>query len=259
MVGARGLGRLGRLDEVVLPAADLAEHRRRASLAAGHEVQLPQDLLHEARLVVGVVDREARVDADRATVAPQDPRTEAVEGAHGDLSAGLLADQADDPLAHLAGGLVGEGHGQDVPGPDALDADEVGDPMGQDAGLAGPGAGQDEERALRRRDRAGLLRVEAGHDLGRERLRIGLRGRRFGGFRRRRRPDVAEPLDVRRLSRARGRGCRAFATPPLAPVPGLVDGRLDPWLGLGDRGREIPIEAVSGRRRGARRRSSGAR
>ena len=62
--------------------------------------------------------------------------------------------------AHLAGGLVGERHGEDAPRRDALARDEVGDAIRDDARLAAAGAGEDEERALRVGDRGGLRIVE---------------------------------------------------------------------------------------------------
>ena len=115
-------------------------------------------------LVVGVVDDEPAADPDRLAVAPEDPGAERVERARLDVAT-RLADERDDPLAQLAGGAVRERHREDLPRPDALDADEVGDPMGEDAGLAAAGAGEDQERPVGRRDGAGLLRVEAADDL----------------------------------------------------------------------------------------------
>ena len=140
-----------------------------------------------ALLVVRVVDDEAAGDADRLPVAAQDPGAEGVERARLDVPAGRLADERDDPLAQLAGGPVREGDGEDLPGRHAADADELGDPMGEHAGLARAGPGEDEERAVGRGDRARLLRVEVGRDPRRERLRgRDLLGR--GGRRRPRRP-----------------------------------------------------------------------
>ena len=76
------------------------------------------------------------------------------------------------------------------------DPDEVGDPMGEDPGLARAGPGQDEQRTVGRRDRPGLLRVQVGRDPGRQspgrRDALG-RGRRRGrdsGFERQRWPSV---------------------------------------------------------------------
>ena len=105
---------------------------------------------------------------------------ERVERAGLDVAA-ALADEADDPLAQLGGGAVRERDREDPPRRDALDADEVGDPMGQDARLARAGAGEDQERALGRRDGARLLRVEGPDDLlGALRAARG-DGRRIGG------------------------------------------------------------------------------
>ena len=67
-------------------------------------------------------------------------------------------------------------------GATSLTLDQVGDPVGQDPGLAGAGAGQDEQRTLGRRDGAGLLRVERADDL----LLARLERRRAGGRVRRR-------------------------------------------------------------------------
>jgi hypothetical protein len=71
------------------------------------------------------------------------------------------AEQPEEPLAHLAGGLVGEGDGQDVPGEDALLLHQPGDPVDDDAGLAAAGAGQDQQRpvAVDHRLALGLVQV----------------------------------------------------------------------------------------------------
>ncbi len=73
----------------------------------------------------------------------------------------VAAKQAPDALAHLAGGLVGEGDGEDAPRGDAALADQVGDAVRDDAGLAGAGAGEDEQRAVTVGDRLDLGRIQA--------------------------------------------------------------------------------------------------
>ena len=95
-------------------------------------------------------------------------------------------------------------------GGDALDADQVGDPVGQDAGLAGAGTGQDEERTLGRRDGAGLLRVERLDDLFRtfgaaalDDRGVGWRGGRSGRVLTRER-GVAQPFGLGRARRCVG-------------------------------------------------------
>jgi hypothetical protein len=73
-----------------------------------------------------------------------------------------LADEAADPLLHLLRGLVREGDREDLVGVDAALLDEVGDPVGEHAGLARSGAGHDEERPSVVEDRGALLGVHAG-------------------------------------------------------------------------------------------------
>ena len=118
----------------------------------GH-VLVAEDLLHQLLLVVGVVDDEAAVDPDRFAVAAQHPGAQRVERARLHVAAGV-ADEADDPLAQLGRGPVGERHRKDLPRPDALDADRGRRPVGEDPRLAAAGAGEDQERALGRLDRA---------------------------------------------------------------------------------------------------------
>ncbi len=52
-----------------------------------------------------------------------------------------------DPLAHLAGGLVGERQGEDLFGRDSR-SEQMGDPAGDDPRLARARSGQHQERAL---------------------------------------------------------------------------------------------------------------
>ena len=170
-----------RVEHLVLGPADRPEDRRWPELAGQRQVLLAQDLLHQRLLVVGVVDDEPPADADRLAVATEDAGTERVERAGLDLATGL-ADERHDALAQLPGGTVRERHRQDRPRPDALDADQVRDAVGQDAGLAAAGAGEDEERAVGGRDSTSLLRVQAADDLLRAASRVAFAGRRLLGL-----------------------------------------------------------------------------
>ena len=163
------LGEERRVEHLVLRPADRPEDRARPELAGQRQVLFAEELLHEALLIFRVVDDEPSIDPDRLTVAAQDAGAQRVERACLHVTAGL-ADEADDPLAQLAGGTVRERHRQDRPRTDVLHADEVGDPMGEDTRLARAGAGQDQERPFGRGDGAALLGVEPGDDLGRPRL-----------------------------------------------------------------------------------------
>ena len=181
----RVLGQERRVEHLVLGPADGPEDRARPELAGQRHVLLAQDLLHQRGLVVGVVDDEAAADPDGLAVGPQHARGERMERARHHVPP-ALADQADDPLAELRRRPVGEGHRQDPPRGDVLDADQVGDPVGEDAGLARAGAGQDQQRAVGRGDRAGLLGVEGADDLLLARLQRGGARSRIGRWRGRR-------------------------------------------------------------------------
>ncbi len=69
-------------------------------------------------------------------------------------------DQRADPLAHLARGLVGEGDREDLARVDIALAEQVGDSISNRAGLARPGAGQNEDGAIGRKDRGALLGIQ---------------------------------------------------------------------------------------------------
>ena len=93
-------------------------------------------------------------------VGAQHPGAGRVERHH-PHRAGGAADEQLDPLAHLLRGLVGEGDRQDLVGARLPGAEQVRDPVGEHAGLARAGAGQDQQRPLSVRDRVALRFVEA--------------------------------------------------------------------------------------------------
>ena len=159
------------------PAAavlELAEHGQHRSsiglLSLGRD--LAEDFLHRSELVAGVVDDEVLLIAQFLDVLPENPHTERVERAQGGAfeervfrcpgilaSFSYLGDHLVDPLEHLLGCLVGEGHRQDVSRSDAL-ANHVGNPAGQGARLARAGSGQDEDRTGVGDHGCSLLRIE---------------------------------------------------------------------------------------------------
>jgi hypothetical protein len=63
-------------------------------------------------------------------------------------------------LAHLVGGLIGEGHGQDTRSGDAMRLDQVCDAVRDDAGFAASGAGEQQERSFDVPDSRLLLWIE---------------------------------------------------------------------------------------------------
>ncbi len=132
----------------------------------GSIADLAHGALDELELVPVVVDDERGGEPQqlRYRLVPEDAaknhRRRGVEGAHHQLVR-LEAEELDEPLAHLARGLVGEGDGEDAPRRDAAHLDQVGHPAGDDARLAAARAGQHEERAIPMEDRfpLGLVQV----------------------------------------------------------------------------------------------------
>ena len=164
----------------VLGVADLPEHAagRKALLV---EVLLLQDALDQRLAVRRVIDREVVREAELFRVPAQDAHAGGVEGAGPDV-VGLVAQHVGEAVLELAGGFVREGDGEDAPGlhraqrriscglrPALLQqaehllvciggqlvavggaavAEEVRDAVDQHRGLAAPGPGQDQQRAL---------------------------------------------------------------------------------------------------------------
>ncbi len=156
-VGGLG-GEVLLVDQLVLQVRDLgAEGLRRELLRV--DVQVAADQGHQALGVGGVVDRERGREAELLRLAAQDADARAVEGHH-PHRVGTRADELLDALLHLARGLVGEGDREDLPGVHIALAEEVGDAVGEHAGLAGAGAGHDEQRGVRVNDGRALVLVQ---------------------------------------------------------------------------------------------------
>ena len=142
----------------VLPALDRGDQQARRP-AALVEIGRLDDLLGQPLLVVAVQDGEAGLQADQLGMRPQHAHAHGVEGAQphaGDAA----ADQPLDALDHLARGAVGEGDRQHLVRPCPAGQQEMGEARRQDAGLAGAGAGQNQQRPVRGRDRRPLLRIQ---------------------------------------------------------------------------------------------------
>ncbi|MGC0428154.1 hypothetical protein RKD32_004509 [Streptomyces sp. SAI-195] len=142
-VGGLG-GEVLLVDQLVLQVRDLgAEGLRRELLRV--QVEVAADQCHEPLGVGGVVDRERRGEAELLRLAAQDADARAVEGHH-PHRVGAWADELLHALLHLARGLVGEGDREDLAGVDVPVGQQVGDAVGEHAGLAGTGTGHDEQR-----------------------------------------------------------------------------------------------------------------
>jgi hypothetical protein len=131
--------------------------------------------VHQVRGVLAVVDGERAVEPDQRRELAQQPRADGVERArprqaaaqHPRVGSEHVRGDALDAALHLGGGPARERQQHDAARIGATD-DQVGDAMRQRVGLAGPGAGDDEERRRvgERRagelDRAPLVRIELG-------------------------------------------------------------------------------------------------
>ncbi len=93
-------------------------------------------------------------------MAAQDLGADRVERAKPAQALRLVADQGGGALSHFAGGLVGEGHGEGLAGPCLALVEDMRQPGGQHAGLAGACARQHQKRAFRGLHRIQLLGVQ---------------------------------------------------------------------------------------------------
>ena len=104
-------------------------------IALAAEVFLTQDSIQGMALLILVDDGEARIDVDPRPKAPQDAYCCSVKGIDPNPAC-LVAQQGEQALAHLFGGAVGEGDGQDLFRPRAFLPDQPGDAMNKNAGFA---------------------------------------------------------------------------------------------------------------------------
>ena len=116
-------------------------------------------LLDDRELIGRVVDDEVARQADCRRLAAQQARAERVKGRNPHAAA-VRAQQGLDALAHFSGGLVRERHRENLVGLGVAVADEIRDPAGDDAGLARPGAREDQQRPLDVKHRGALFGVE---------------------------------------------------------------------------------------------------
>ena len=123
------------------------------------DLEVVHDGADEALRIVIVVDREVGAVADKVAVGAQHAHAHGVERAD-PHAAHAVAQQGLEAVAHLGGGLVGEGDGEDAVGAHAEILDDVGDAVREHARLARTRAGEHEQRPLGGEHRLALLRVE---------------------------------------------------------------------------------------------------
>ena len=148
----------------VLPPLD-QPHQRRRRPALGVDSPGLHHLLQQAELVVGVENIETAGEADERGVAAQHAGAERVERAEPEALGGA-PDDGGDALAHFARRLVGEGDGEHLARVRAAGQQDVREPGGQHARLAGAGAGEHQQRPIDGLDGFALFGIEASEVVG---------------------------------------------------------------------------------------------
>ncbi len=124
--------------------------------------------------VVAVQNREIAPVPEQLGVRAQDTGADGMERT-APKRRQLPSEQFGDAAHHFAGGLVGEREQQDAVGGDAL-FQQIGDAIGERAGFAGAGAGNDQRGSGRRGDGGELLRIQFARVIN---LQMDLRLKRF--------------------------------------------------------------------------------
>jgi len=164
-----GCLKLNGLDEFILCLGNRGAH----GLGPVHlliDPEIFERASDRTQLLTIVIDDVVGVEACRTCLRAQNSRTDCVESADGQsfpsrTDRHSLSQQPVDALAHLAGGLVGEGHRHDGAWVDAGHAEQVGHAVRQHPRLPGPWPGQHKHRPLDRCHCLTLRRVQAGENI----------------------------------------------------------------------------------------------
>ncbi len=127
--------------------------------AAVVDLEIFQQALDQAQLVVRIDDLEILRQLRFLPVSPQQAMSEAMKRADPQMVDGH-AEQRLDAATHLGRCLVGKRDGQQALRRHALDIDQPGGPVHEHARLAAAGAGDDQRRLGGRRDGLALRIVE---------------------------------------------------------------------------------------------------
>ena len=130
-------------DQLVLQRGDAVAHSLGGELL-GVQVELFDDEAQQALRVGRIVDGESGLQTEGGGLTAQHAHAEAVEGRNPHVL-GTRADQRLDTFTHFGGSLVGEGDGENLAGGRAVGCEQVGDAMGQHAGLTGASTRDDEQ------------------------------------------------------------------------------------------------------------------
>ncbi len=161
MARLRG-GHLFRSPCAVLPTVDQARKLARGPTLFV-DIGRCDHLFQQAYLVVGIENGEVGLEPHQFRMAAQDLHRKRMEGAHPRQPFDRAPHQPSQAFLHLARGLVGEGHGHDLIRAGKATGQDMCDPGGERAGLAGARPRQHQDRPLQRLDGLPLRRVQPVH------------------------------------------------------------------------------------------------
>jgi hypothetical protein len=136
---------------------------RIAQRAVALERELEEPVAEEDHLLGPAQHAKIGGEPELQRVLAEQPVAERVEGRDVDVGV-AVGHELVDALLHLGRRLVGEREGQDLAGTRLALGDEMGDAAGDDGGLAGAGAGDDQQRARIMGGGLALLVIEAVED-----------------------------------------------------------------------------------------------
>ena len=142
------------------------------ALGLGNDAQEPAGLgradrrnFGEERAALGFAgDAKAAMEAGGLGPLAQERQTEGVEGVDRHLPGAVRRQQAREPFAHLGRRAAGEGDRESTCRGDAEIGDQMRDAMGQRAGLARAGTGDDQQRPLDHLGGGALIVIERGEN-----------------------------------------------------------------------------------------------
>ncbi len=136
-------------------------HQRARRPALGVDLLHLHDLLEQPELVVGIQNGELRRQSNMFGVPAQHAGAKRVKRAEPQPFHRSSQDCAN-TFAHLTGGLVGEGDGQDLVRVGTAGQQKIRESGGQHTRLPGAGTGQHEQRTIHSFDGFPLLSVKSG-------------------------------------------------------------------------------------------------
>lgn len=151
----------GGIDRAAFPGADLEDKLGGRKDRFGN-LDVPKHAPRQAFLLAARVDRIAGGIAEMVDVPAEDPDAERMESRDEGFESPLGSGKSGQAILHFAGGLVGERHGEDPVGR-CSGPDQFGDAIGDDTGLARPGACEDQQRTGAVLDGGFLAWVQTGH------------------------------------------------------------------------------------------------